>query len=47
MTSNEDIAYAYAEATDSTRRLVRWTRDNVRQQHRVKPDPETHLSAFD
>ena len=44
----EDIPDAYAEATDSTRRSVRWTRDNARREQRVKPDPETHpLAEFD
>ena len=48
MLTEEQRAGAYREMTDSTRHLVRWTRDNVRQQQRVKPDPETHpLAMFD
>lgn len=43
--TKEDGAAAYAEATDSTRHLVRVTRDNARQWQRVKPDPETHPLA--
>jgi hypothetical protein len=43
MTRSDDIAYA--EATDSTRHLVRWTRDNTRREQRVKPDPETRPLA--
>jgi hypothetical protein len=35
----------YREMTDSTRHLVRWTRDNARQDQRVKPDPETNPLA--
>jgi len=31
--------------TDSTRHLVRWTRDNPQRQQRVKPDPETNPLA--
>jgi hypothetical protein len=43
--TEEDGAAAYAEATDSTRHLVRVTQDNARQWHRVKPDPELHPLA--
>ena len=39
MISDENIAHAYAQATDSTRHLIRWTQDNTRRQQRVKPDP--------
>jgi hypothetical protein len=42
LTRSDDIAYA--EATDSTRHLVR-IRSNYRQQQRVKPDSETHPLA--
>jgi len=45
MPTLEDRANAYAEATDSTRHLVRATRDNARQWQRVKPDPETNALA--
>lgn len=45
MTKKEGIADAYAAATDSTRHLVRWTRNNARQEQRIKPDEETHLLA--
>ena len=41
----DDPADAYSKATDSTGRLVRWTRDNARQWQRIKPDPETHPEA--
>jgi hypothetical protein len=47
MLTEKQAADAYRETTDSTRHLVRWTRVYARQQQRVKPDPETHLSAFD
>jgi len=43
--TEEDSAAAYADATDSTRRLVRATRDSARQWQRVKPDEETHALA--
>ena len=42
MITEEKNAGAYRAMTDSTRRLVRWTRDNFRQEQRVKPDPQTH-----
>ena len=45
MRTEEQRADAYREMTDSTRHLVRWTRDNVPQERRVKPDPETHPEA--
>lgn len=45
MLTEEDRSDAYREATDSTRHLVRWTRDNARQWQRVKPDPETNPLA--
>jgi hypothetical protein len=45
MFTEEDSAGACAEATDSTRRLVRATRDNARQWQRVKPDEEVHPLA--
>ena len=45
MITEEQVAAAYAEATDSTRHLVRWTRDNARREQRVKPDPETNPLA--
>jgi hypothetical protein len=45
MFTEEDSAAAYAEATDSTRHLVRVTRDSARQWQRVKPDPEVHPLA--
>jgi hypothetical protein len=35
---------AYAEATDSTRHLLRVQTDDL-QDHRIKPDPETHSEA--
>ncbi len=35
----------HAEATDSTRRLVRATRENARRVNRVKPDPEVNPLA--
>ena len=40
-----DLAEAYEAATDGCRCLVRWTRDNFRQEQRVKPDPERHPLA--
>lgn len=43
----DDVAGAYAEATDSTRHLLRVQTDD-RQEHRIKPDLETHPeAAFD
>jgi hypothetical protein len=45
MLTEEQRADAYREMTDSTRHLVRWTRDNARQEQRVKPDPETNPLA--
>jgi hypothetical protein len=45
MITEEQFAAAYADATDSTRHLVRWTRDNARREQRVKPDPETNPLA--
>ena len=33
------------DVIDSTRHLVRWTRDNARQEQRLKPDHETNPSA--
>jgi hypothetical protein len=42
MLTEEQRAGAYREMTDSTRRLVRATRDNARREQRVKPDSETH-----
>jgi hypothetical protein len=45
MITEEQVATAYAEATDSTRHLVRWTRENLRQEQRVKPDAETNPLA--
>lgn len=44
----EEQAAAYAEATDSarsTRYLIRDTRENTRQEKRVKPDEELHPLA--
>ena len=35
---------AYAEATDSTRHLL-WVQTDDLQDHRIKPDPETHSEA--
>ncbi len=40
----DDVAGAYADATDSTRQLLR-VRNADRQEHRIKPDPETHPEA--
>ena len=45
MITEEQVAAAYAEATDSTRHLLRWTHDNARQEQRVKPDEETNPLA--
>jgi hypothetical protein len=45
MITEEQFAAAYADATDSTRDLVRWMRDNARREQRVKPDPETNPLA--
>jgi hypothetical protein len=45
MLKKEDVADAYAEATDSTRQLVRVARSSDRQEQRVKPDLETHPEA--
>lgn len=45
MLTEEQRADAYREMTDSTRHLVRWTRDNPQRQQRVKPDPETNTLA--
>ena len=45
MITEEKNADAYRAMTDSTRHLVRWTRDNARQEQRVKPDPETNPLA--
>ena len=45
MITEEKNADAYRAMTDSTRHLVRWTRDNARQWQRIKPDPETHPEA--
>jgi hypothetical protein len=39
------VGCARAETTDSTRHLVRWMQDNVRQEQRVKSDPESHHLA--
>lgn len=48
MPTVEDLIAAYEDATDSTRHLVRWTRDNPQQRRRVKPDEEFHaLAEFD
>jgi hypothetical protein len=44
MLRKEDIAGAYAEATDSARQLLRVQTDD-RQEHRIKPDLETHPEA--
>jgi hypothetical protein len=44
MPRNEDTADAYKEATDSSRHLLR-VRSNDRQEHRIKPDLETHPEA--
>jgi hypothetical protein len=46
MLTEEQAANAYEEVTDLCRRLVRVTSDNAPQWQRVKPDTETHLSAF-
>jgi hypothetical protein len=43
--TEEQRADAYREMTDSTRHLVRGTRDNARREQRVKPDPESHPVA--
>jgi hypothetical protein len=43
--TEEQRADTYRDMTDSTRHLVRWTRDNVRHEEQVKPDEETHLLA--
>jgi hypothetical protein len=45
MITEAQVAAAYAEATDSSRHLVRWTRDNARREQRVKPDEERHPLA--
>ena len=45
MITEEQRADAYRAVTDSTRDLVRWTRNNPRQAERVKSDPETHPLA--
>lgn len=45
MLTEEQRVDAYREMTDSTRHLVRWTRDNPQRQQRVKPDPETNPLA--
>ena len=42
--AEDDVAGAYADATDSTRQLLR-VRNADRQEHRIKPDPETHPEA--
>jgi len=44
MFTEEDGAAAYAEATDGCRHLVQ-VRNNAREEHRVKPDVETHPLA--
>ena len=38
-------ADAYADATDSTRHLLRWTQEKVRQWQRIKPDEELYPLA--
>ena len=45
MFREEDVADACREMTDSTRHLVGWTRNNARQEQRVKPDVETNPLA--
>jgi hypothetical protein len=45
MLAEVQSADAYREMTDSTRDLVRWTRDKARQWQRVKPDEELHPLA--
>jgi hypothetical protein len=45
MLTEDQIASAYREMTDSTRHLVRWTQVNGLRQERVKPDPETNPLA--
>jgi hypothetical protein len=45
MSTLEDRASAYEEATDGCRHLVLGTRDNARTIHRVKPDPEVNPLA--
>lgn len=45
MSTLEDRASAYEEATDGCRHLVLATRDNAPHWQRVKPDLETHLEA--
>jgi len=45
MTTEEKNADAYRAMTDSTRHLVRWTRDNPQREQRIKLDPETHPEA--
>jgi len=45
MLTEEQRVDTYREMTDSTRHLVRWTRDNPQRQQRVKPDPETNPLA--
>jgi hypothetical protein len=45
MLTEEQRADVYREMTDSTRLLVRWTQDDVRQGRRVKPDPESNPLA--
>ena len=44
MLTEEDSADAYREMTHSTRHLVQ-VRNNAREEHRVKPDAETHPLA--
>lgn len=46
MLTEEQAVNASEEVTDGCRRLVRVTSDNAPQWQRVKPDTETHLSAF-
>ena len=45
MLTEEQAAGAYREMTDSTRDLVRWTRDKAQDWQRVKPAPETNPLA--
>lgn len=45
MLTEEQLANAYAEATDGDRRLVQATRDTARHWRRIKPDPETNPLA--
>jgi hypothetical protein len=45
MLTEEQRADAYREVTDSTRHLVRLTRNNARQEQRLKPDLEDNRLA--